>query len=164
MMCFLSTVNTDCCSLRPRPSDSRTIGPLNGVRYLDSPNLQTSRRFRKRRFCIYNVSMSDECPGKRVSVISVNASSSSGEERVELTEKNNGECGDYLQFDYGDYQSDKLCGAGLNDYQMRNIDTLSFLAFFWSDNEHPKQGGFRIRVSCEADSVSSSEVGSAQSP
>ena len=40
---------------------------------------------------------------------------------------------------------------------MRNIDTSSFLAFFWSDNEDPHQGGFSIQVGCEAASVSSME-------
>ena len=156
-MCFRVSVTEDCCSLRPRPTDSGMIDLLDGVRYLDSPNLLSHRKFRKRLFCIYNVSMSDECPGKRVSVVS----SSSG---LELAAKSNGECGDYLQFDFGYFQSDKLCGAGLNRYQMRNIDTSSFLAYFWSDNEHPKQGGFSVRVGCESASVySSTEEGSAES-
>ena len=147
MMCFRTSVTVDCCSLRPRPTDSGMIDLLDGVRYLDSPNLQTNRRFRKRLFCIYNVSMSNECDGKRVSVMSLNVYSS-GEHRVDLAAKSNGECGDYFQFDFGYFQSNKLCGAELSGYQMRNIDTLSFLAFFWSDNEHPKRGGFRVHISC----------------
>ena len=162
MMCFRTAGNTNCRSLRPHPTDSRMIGRFEGVRYLDSPNLQTDRRFRKRLLCIYNVSMSNECDSKRVSVVSLNVSSSSGEHCVELAAKSNGECGDYFQFDFGYFQSSKLCGAGLSGYQTRNIDTTSFLAYFWSDNEHPKQGGFSFRVGCEAASVSSPDMGSAE--
>ena len=145
--------NPICCSLRPRSTDSRMIDRMEGVRYLDSPSLQTDRRFRKRMFCIYNISMNHECDGKRVHVQSVDVSNSSGEGHTELATKSNGECGDYFQFDFGYFQSDKLCGAELNRYQMRNIDTSSFLAYFWSDNAHPKQGGFSVRVGCEAASV-----------
>ena len=151
MMCFRTAVTTDCCSLRLRPNDTRTTLPLNGAHYLDSPNLQINGRFRKRLFCIYNVSLSDECDGMvAISSVNVNISSNRGKDRVmELAAKSNGECGDYLQFDFGYFQSDKLCGTHLNDYEENVYNMSSFLAFFWSDNELPNRGGFRIRVGCE---------------
>ena len=99
-----------------------------------------------------------ECVTNRVSVMSI------GKDHAELAESN-GSCKDYLQFDFGYSQSDKLCGARLNSYNERGIGASSFLAFFWSDNESPNQGTFRFRASCVNEIAPDSlDIGSADSP
>lgn len=64
----------------------------------------------------------------------------------------NGNCVDYLEFDFGpDIGYTRVCA---NDTYHRVVETRDFVAVFWTDTEENHRG-FDIVVQCLPESVSS---------
>ena len=100
-------------------------------------------KYRKKEFCLYNVSVSD-CPSGMVEV-----KLTSGEQSLHSS----AECGqDYIQFYAGSFRSRRFCGRDLGLGERRErlllIPSTQFLAVFWTSHaDHAT--GFSLVASCK---------------
>lgn len=138
----LSTLQKQC----PQETDDLiTSGDGNTVHF-NSPRYGCTKsnnkpfNYRKREFCLYNISI-PECTSGMVVV------RSSGElQSLQERDEESGRCRDYVQFYSDQFTSQEYCGRELTDLELL-IPSHQFMAVLWTDLVI-NAPGFQLSTTC----------------